>query len=514
MFDLLLATALAAILLSAMSTGSGDSSSPRFCRSTSHALSAIREANNLHGVELNYNACYPEGSFEGWDYFPWWSHPMSIDVDVPDAISFASGSPPVYTVPASEWIYIRAEGGEAGHVKVGSLGDDQGWDCENPPPCEPEEVPGHDWENKDHLFEWTVEPLSGHEVRGVYHSKPDEEIFDEEVPPGVPPAAAPDSCTCPHYRCHEERKIWLQMPLPEDGNGDFEALFDVTVERQPTIAYDEVPDKHIQLEVVEVPDTPKVVERDFYITPSAADAGFDASDVHALVDDVNEMLHLEYEHDASDEYTGVLRDYDSNHDGDLDSSRGRYDRYVPVEFEVGDITIWNEHTFPEEFNSNLTGWEAIVTNEAEITIAPDDIIRKGENHAGDPISEDDWWKDDLDKNVIVTERVLRTVVYDASDGYLRLVSTPRGVANLDEGQYNTEVVIEHEAGPEALLHEWGHNMGLLHTDPGGYPAEGHSDNHMNPALNVIGPWISEKELELYGQEGVEPNQYQRWTGIP
>ena len=505
MFDILLATALAAILLSAMSTGSGDSSSPRFCRSTSHALSAIRESNNgiysdNHGVMWVESFCAEVGWNEGKDYVPR-TEPTPISVDVhqvygswDDPVPASGDDPEVYTVLAGRWVRIEALGGicshnERGYGLEGSCCSQQE-DC---PTWFPK--PWHERRNFDEAFEYNTEEIPGK----THVSAPDEE--------SSPHSVAPESCECPAYRCHERNKLWVQPPLQEQA-------IDIHISRPPTKAFSEAETKHIQLEVVP-DDQLTIVERDFYITPSAAAAGFGEDDVHDLVDDVNEMLR--WEHAGSDEYAGALRDYDSNWDGELDSSRGRYDRYVPVEFEVGEITIWecyDEYPSPE-YHSNFTSWEdVLIYQEQFVDIEPDDIIREGPpSETKDPVPEDDWWKHYLNKSVVVTKNIWRVRHYDESEEYLVLEDIPVGVANVSEGEYNTQCIIEYDAGPNALLHEWGHNVGLLHTDPGGCPAEGHSDNHMNPALNVIGPWISEEEVERW-DSGVESNQYQDWVDIP
>ncbi|MFP4192341.1 MAG: hypothetical protein ACLFU6_09760, partial [Candidatus Hydrogenedentota bacterium] len=441
-----------------MSPGSSDSSPTTFCGSTSLALSAIREANNGYGegLELNTVTCYPEGHFEGWDYFPWQAQPNPIDVSVIPSIGGVPGTPDVYFVPAGEWIRIGAEGGEAGHVKVGAVGSEDGVDCGPPPNCEPEEVPGTDWGNNNHPFQWHFHTVSGEDVVDSYSSASDEEEADLYNPP-----VAPGSCECPDYRCHDERYLWLQMPLPDDNNPNFESVIDVYVWREPTIAYDQAPIEHIQLDVA---DNRSPIGRDFHVTPSADAAGFTLTQASNMVSGVNELLGLT--RDAPPQH-GPRRLYDINWDGTLDSNarRGYFDAHVAKKFEIDDYSVLpgspplDQWPSPDPFlyPSGWTGMEVtiITPGSPTHTIKQDDLVRVMPGVDTPHPEEDKWWshKDATWDNVgpqsvSIVRRILKIteIVHDQSTGEIlsmkALENSVLGSADLTPFGYNSNVVLQ------------------------------------------------------------------------
>ena len=540
MADLLFAVAFApALFLPAMSPVScEDESRPSFCGSTDHTLSAIQKSDNgiysdNPGRECPISSsttCKEEDWNEGKNIVEGSQTPINVDQVATltggswNPVTPSSGDPEVYTVPAGQWSRVEVEGGEANHLQRGK-GLETYWDedCWEPADCplwRPQAW--HVRRNYAQPYQYNTGEIPGDD--NWYLSAPDEESG---------PAVEPGSCECPYYRCHELNTLWVKPPLPE--HPEHEEIVDIHIWREPTLALDEAETKHIQLHVED--NNPTIVERDFYITPSAAAAGFGQDDVHDLVDGVNDMLKSEFEHDPSDEYVGAPRDYDSkgsgpgpeDYDGELDSSRGRYDLYVPVEFQVGEVTIWNgDESFPSYLESEFADYDYVL----------DTGLRPMETKKDYVIAPNDSkWQSTMDKAVIVTKNFWVHVGYHSSGDTPVMDTAPEGWAHLCscdeqctlecpccEGSYcdgyNTQVVVQYDVEPTVLLHEWGHNTGLRHIKPEGdsemgYPKEGHKSNHMIiPAPDTMSSWISEEELLPLNPGGPDYIQYHRWMNTP
>ena len=443
------------------------------------------------GIDMDHGKCEPSSWNEGEDYvIAWWHNSVHVTA-TPHLNYWVDDGVLNYQVPAGEWVALNGSLGVARHWQPGK----QASDCSDHPTCPSGWEAWHERGNENQKFQWSWQAKQGQPPEGDHISEPEEELMLSLEPPGTY-QVDPESCECPHYRCHTEQRLWLQMPIPDDVNPT--NVIEVEAWRFPTAAFETHPSQTVHLHVV---DQRESLQRTFQVSDWSLGAGFDETTAEEWVEQANEWLNLSAE---------PLRGVDTDHDGWPDEHRGQWDRHVSKKFlidHVAEVDPW-----PNEYKSVHYGEDFYVSGTGTVTIENDMIV------SGHITNRDVWWKNPPAGAETRTVAVVSKILYVVDNNNTETLEGFRagGVGERPGRSIALAYGSNIKADEGTLLHEWGHNVGLYHVaDPTNPPDDayelGHKKNHMytGPGFSQTRDgWVSGWPLEL--EKGGTEEQLLKW----